>query len=279
MHSRSRSNAAAIDLLAIAGGLTPCGSGAPLGESPRSASAGGSLQHAGSAGLGAAGSPGSNTLFSKQRQQLLSMGGSPSPAAAASSAGDVGPNSAATLLPGLQLGPPGTTSPFASASGGAGSTGGARKLAHQASSGKKRSSTSSPAGAAAAVVGGFFLSSDGSSSPAVAAAAAAPAGSPAPSCTPCLAGCCAPSFAVGLLIALLYKGRFPEEFEAQWAGCPRLKVGAWGASLLDGEQRMLHSVVHMAAVLHAVNLNQSNQHSSKRLHGGEAVVSPCMAAA
>jgi hypothetical protein len=31
---------------------------------------------------------------------------------------------------------------------------------------------------------------------------------------------------VGLLIALLYKGRFPEEYEAQWAGCPRLKVGS-----------------------------------------------------
>jgi hypothetical protein len=40
----------------------------------------------------------------------------------------------------------------------------------------------------------------------------------------CLAGCCAPSFAAGLLTALVYKGRFPEELEVQWAGCPRMQA-------------------------------------------------------
>lgn len=38
----------------------------------------------------------------------------------------------------------------------------------------------------------------------------------------CLAGCCAPSFAAGLLAALLYKGRYPEEYKVQWSLCPRL---------------------------------------------------------
>lgn len=237
MHSRSRSNAAAIDLLAIASSpLSPCGSGLPLVERSRSASAGGQ-QPASSVALAAAAttasgnsSPGSKNLLSKQQQQLLlSASGAQSPAGAASgaaTAASAGPDSAAALLPGLQLGPPGTNlSPFASsagaAGGGANSTSGARKLAHQSSSSKKRSSgANSLAGGAAA--GGFFLSSDGSSSPAGAAAG----GGMVASCTPCLSGCCAPSYAVGLLIALLYKGRFPEEYEAQWAGCPRLKVGS-----------------------------------------------------
>eukprot|EP00879_Flechtneria_rotunda_P017606 GHRR01018456.1.p1 GENE.GHRR01018456.1~~GHRR01018456.1.p1 ORF type:complete len:705 (+),score=270.54 GHRR01018456.1:300-2117(+) len=40
----------------------------------------------------------------------------------------------------------------------------------------------------------------------------------------CLAGCCAPSFAAGLLVALLYRGRYPEEFKSQWSLCPRLQT-------------------------------------------------------
>lgn len=244
-HTRSRSNAAAIDLLALTGSLSPCGSSIPQADLHRPPSGGGTLQHAGS-GL-PAGSAGDAALSSStpgsglmSEQQLASSG---SGAAAAAAAAGVcagtgaapGPESAAALLPGLHLGPPGTN-PAACSSSGAGTSrtaSGARKLARQGSSAKRRKSANSPGGAAAGQThGGFFLSCDGSSAPAAPAAAAAP-GSPAasanggtaPSCTPLLSGCCAPSFAVGLLIALLYKGRFPEEFEAQWAGCPRLKVG------------------------------------------------------
>lgn len=58
----------------------------------------------------------------------------------------------------------------------------------------------------------------------------------------CLAGCCAPSFAAGLLTALIYKGRFPEEYESQWTSCPRLMA----LGLAEG-----HS---MCAQLHSVKL-------------------------
>jgi hypothetical protein len=250
-HTRSRSNAAAIDLLAVTGSLSPCGSSIPQAELHRSLSGAGSLQHAGSgipaAAGGAAVSSGSlgGGLMSKQQQQQLATSGSGATAAAAAGAAGGGsagagaapvPESAAALLPGLHLGPPGTNPTPCSSSNGAGisrTASGARKLARQGSSAKGRKSANSQGGAAAGQAqGGFFLSCDGSSSPSAAPPAAAPGspsastnGATAPSCTPLLSGCCAPSFAVGLLIALLYKGRFPEEYEAQWAGCPRLKVG------------------------------------------------------
>lgn len=248
-HTRSRSNAAAIDLLAVTGSLSPCGSSVPQADLHRSPSGAGSLQPAGSglpaaAGVAAisSGSPGGG-LMSKQQQQLAASASGAAAAAAAGGCAGTGaaaaPEFAAALLPGLHLGPPGTN-PAACSSSGAGisrTASGARKLARQGSSAKGRKSANSPGGAAATAPataagqahGGFFLSCDGSSAPAAAAAPGSPAvsakGGTAPSCTPLLSGCCAPSFAVGLLIALLYKGRFPEEFEAQWAGCPRLKVG------------------------------------------------------
>lgn len=243
MHTRSRSNAAAIDLLAVTSSLSPSSSGIPHAdghkELHRSHSANGVLQSAGAGSPAAAGvsaissgSPGGG-LLSKQQQLAASL---PGAATASASSGTPAPDSAAALLPGLHLGPPGTNPVPCSSHGGniSRTTSGARKLARQGSSAKGRKSSHSPAGAvvtAAGAPGEFFLSTDGSS-------AAAQQGSGGitdngtsasvgvvPSCTQLLAGCCAPSFAVGLLIALLYKGRFPEEFEGQWSACPRLKVG------------------------------------------------------
>lgn len=228
MHSRSRSNASAIDLLAVT--CSPTSSGipphdllrVPSGNSSAAAAGGGSPAAAGSVPAGSS-SPRGSLLSKQQLQQSSSSAGG-----ASAAGGSAQSDCAAALLPGLQLGPPGSITPTTSSAGAASnSSPGVRGLSKQGSS-IKRAGSPAPAvraapapGGSPAAAGGFFLlynASDGSPT-----AAAAPCCAQ-PSCTPCLAGCCAPSFVVGLLIALLYKGRFPEEYEAQWAGCPRLKV-------------------------------------------------------
>jgi hypothetical protein len=117
------------------------------------------------------------------------------------------------MLPGLHLGPPGTTprvsccSANSSSSSAASSNGGTARAGSRATDAPRAS---------------HHHHHQQQQQQQQQQQAQAQAQAPGPDAA--AAGCCAPSFAVGLLVALLYKGRFPEEYEAQWAACPRLKV-------------------------------------------------------
>lgn len=260
MHSRSRSNAAAIDLLAVAaGGLALSSPTGPTSDSS------GSVRNSNAAGPGITSSTVSPISHAQQHHQhqhqhLQAISPVATVAAAASGLlgkqhqqqqqqhpGGAGPGSvptAASLLPGIHLGPPGSmpvpgqhgsvvSSGSSSCVGSSGGSSGGRRVS------RSSSVKAAPHSGTATASSPGAIASNGCPSP----LHHPPAGSNgnsgstavAASCvTPCLAGCCAPSFAVGMLLALLYRGRFPEEYEAQWSSCPRLKVGpllcrcSWG---------------------------------------------------
>lgn len=56
------------------------------------------------------------------------------------------------------------------------------------------------------------------------------------SCSYSCSGCSAPSFAAGVLVAVLLKGRYPEEYERAWSACPRIQSLGLGEGTAICEQ-------------------------------------------
>jgi hypothetical protein len=56
------------------------------------------------------------------------------------------------------------------------------------------------------------------------------------SCAHSCSGCSAPSFAAGLLVAVLLKGRYPEEYHGVWNACPRIQSLGLGEGTAICEQ-------------------------------------------